>query len=93
MINGVTCGENQKISILDAVRMFTYNGAYASFEEKIKGSLEPGKLADFIILSENLMESETDHIPQIKVDATYLDGQVVYEREKESCRQMIFRNR
>ncbi|MGI6012573.1 MAG: amidohydrolase [Ruminococcus sp.] len=84
MINGVTCGENQKISILDAVRMFTYNGAYASFEEKIKGSLEPGKLADFIILSENLLESETDHIPDIKVDATFLDGEEVYVRERRS---------
>lgn len=80
IVNGVECGACQKISVLEAIKMFTLNGAYASFDEKIKGSIEVGKLADLIILEEDILESELDHIKDIKVDQTYVDGQLVYER-------------
>lgn len=77
---GETCGEYQKISILDAIRCYTYNGAYASFEEDVKGTIEIGKLADLVVLSEDILECEKEHIKDIKVDMTLVDGEIVYER-------------
>lgn len=59
-------------------RMFIYNGAYASFEENIKGSLEPGKLADIVILDQDLLAYPSEKIQQVKVRYTLIDGQVVY---------------
>ena len=61
--------------------MYTYNGAYASLEEDIKGSIEPGKLADLVVLSENILETPLERIKSVKADMTILDGEVVYERE------------
>lgn len=75
----VVC-EGQKIGILDAIRMYTYNGAYASFEENIKGSIETGKLADLVVLSENILETPANKIKEIKVDLTMIDGEIVYSR-------------
>ena len=45
----------QKISVEDAIRCYTINNAYAAFEENIKGSIEPGKLADFVVLTEDIL--------------------------------------
>ena len=70
----------QKVGILDIIRMFTYNCAYSSFEEDIKGSLEEGKLADMIILSENILDYPTENIFDIKTDLTMIDGKIVYTR-------------
>lgn len=78
---GKAAGESQKINIMDAVRMYTYNGAYASSEEKIKGSIEVGKLADMVVLSENILETPLDKIISVKADMTIIDGNIVYERE------------
>lgn len=74
-------GDGQKIGILDAIRMYTYNGAYASYEEDIKGSIEPGKLADLVILSENILQTPPDKIRDVRTDLTMIDGEVVYERK------------
>ena len=79
IINGVECGKSQRVSIMDAIRMFTINGAYASFDEDIKGSIEVGKLADLIVLSEDILLSEPDHIRDITVTDTYVDGKLVYQ--------------
>lgn len=73
-------GECQTVDIMDAIRMYTYNGAYASLEENIKGSIEPGKLADMVVLSENILCTPVDKIKSIKVDITVLDGKIVFER-------------
>ena len=78
--SGMIAGAGQCIGIMDAIRMYTYNGAYASLEENIKGSLEPGKLADMVVLSENILETSTENIKSIKTDMTILDGKIVYER-------------
>ena len=78
--SGVVAGEDQKVGLLDAIRMYTYNGAYASLEEDIKGSIEPGKLADMAVLSEDILSTPTDRIKSIKVDMTILDGKIVFER-------------
>ena len=60
--------------------MYTYNGAYASLEEDIKGSIEPGKLADLVVLSENILETPVEKIKSVKADMTVIDGEIVYER-------------
>jgi len=69
----------QKISVEEALIAYTINGAYASFEEDIKGSLEPGKLADFVILDQNLFEIDPISIKNTKVLQTYVGGKKVYE--------------
>ena len=77
---GDDVGENQKVEVLQIVRMMTYNGAYASFEEKLKGSLEPGKLADVVILTEDLLTYPPEDVQKVAVRATFLDGELVYEK-------------
>ncbi|MFQ8601872.1 MAG: amidohydrolase [Anaerovoracaceae bacterium] len=78
--NNTVCGESQKTDIIYAIRCITYNPAYASFEENIKGSIEPGKLADLVVLSEDILSCQPEYIKDIKVDITMIDGQIVYER-------------
>ena len=71
----------QRISIQDAIRAYTYNTAYANFEEKIKGSIEPGKLADLAVLSKNLLRIEAREILNTEVLYTIVGGSVVYRRQ------------
>ena len=68
----------QSLSRAEAIYAYTMANAYAAFEEKQKGSIEAGKLADFIILDRNLLECEVDSIPAAKVLATYIGGEEVY---------------
>ncbi len=77
---GTVAGACQQIGIMDAIRMYTYNGAYASLEEGIKGSIEPGKLADLVVLSDNILEAQPEEIMNIKTDITMIDGRIKYER-------------
>lgn len=76
-----TVGENQSISLLEAIRMYTINGAFASFEEQLKGSIEPGKLADMIFFDRSLMNAETDELLEAQVEWTMIDGDFVYIKE------------
>ena len=69
----------EKITIEEAIRAYTLNTAYAGFEEDIKGSLEVGKLADFLILSDNLLTMDADGIKDVTVLMTVVGGNVVYE--------------
>ncbi len=69
----------QKISVADALMAYTINAAYASFEENIKGSIETGKLADFVILDHNLFEIQAEEIKNVKVLKTVVGGKTVYE--------------
>lgn len=78
---GDLVGTNQIVDVLQAVRMFTYNGAYSSFEEKIKGSLEPGKLADVVVLDQDLLTYPRERVREVKVNYTLVGGEVVYTRE------------
>jgi predicted amidohydrolase YtcJ len=68
----------QKISLEDALRSYTANGAYAFFEEELKGSLEVGKLADFVLLDEDLDAIAPEAIKNVRVLQTVVGGQVVY---------------
>ncbi len=71
----------QRVSIQDAIRAYTYNTAYANFEEKIKGSIEQGKLADLAVLSKNLLRVEAREILTTEVLYTIVGGRVVYRRQ------------
>jgi predicted amidohydrolase YtcJ len=77
---GQTIAPHEAVSVMQAIRAYTLNGAYGSFEENIKGSLEPGKLADLVVLSEDILKAPPEKILGIKVDLTMVDGKVVYER-------------
>jgi predicted amidohydrolase YtcJ len=81
---GQNVGINQSISVLEAIRVYTFNGAYASFEEDIKGSIEIGKLADFVILDGDILNTSINHIKNIKVYMTVIDGEIVYEKKNIS---------
>ena len=72
----------QKITVEDAIKCYTINNAYAAFEENIKGSIEPGKLADFVVLSDDILTIDPIKIKDAKVDLTILDGEIIYERER-----------
>lgn len=71
----------QKISVEDAIKCYTLNNAFAAFEEKIKGSIEPGKLADFVVLNQNLLTIAPEKIRDVKVEMTILGGKTVYKRK------------
>lgn len=68
----------QKLTVAEAVRAYTYGGAYASFEEKEKGTLEPGKLADMAVLSEDIFAIRPERIRETRVVMTLFDGRVVH---------------
>lgn len=77
---GRVLGEEQRISVMDAIRAVTINGAYQSFEEDIKGSLEKGKYADLVILDKNPLNVETDQIKHIQVLETIKQGTVIFQK-------------
>ena len=64
----------------EALRSYTYNNAYAAFEENLKGSLEPGKLADITVLSRDIMTIPEDEIPATDVVYTIVGGKIVFAR-------------
>jgi predicted amidohydrolase YtcJ len=70
----------QKITVSEAVRAYTIGSAYASFEEHVKGSIEPGKLADFAVLSDDIFAIAPERIEKARVLMTVFDGRVVFER-------------
>ena len=75
------CDRTQAVTVAEAVRCYTYNAAWSTFEENIKGSIEPGKLADLVILSGDILSVDPMDIPSLKVDETIIDGKSVYRRE------------
>jgi predicted amidohydrolase YtcJ len=77
--DGKTWGANQRISLDDAIRVNTLNGAYNSHEENIKGSITAGKLADYVVLGEDLRSIPVDKIKDVKIVRTVVGGKTVYE--------------
>jgi predicted amidohydrolase YtcJ len=73
----------QNISRYEAIRLYTINNAYLTFEEKEKGSIETGKLADFIIVDRDLLSCPAQDIADTQVLETYVGGKRVYELKKE----------
>jgi len=75
---GKELGPEQRISAEEALRAYTLNGAYATFEDGVKGSIEPGKLADFAVLSEDPTAVPPENIKEISVEMTIIGGKIVY---------------
>lgn len=78
-MSGNIWGASQKISVEEAIKVGTINGAYASYEETIKGSLEMGKLADLVVLDKDPAQVDPNTIVDIKIERTMVDGKWVYE--------------
>jgi predicted amidohydrolase YtcJ len=76
--SGQVLGAEQRVSVMDALRSITIAAAYQYFEENAKGSLEPGKLADFVILDKNPLKVEPGDIKSIKVVETVKEGVRIY---------------
>jgi hypothetical protein len=76
--SGTVMGPEQRLTIQEALRAHTMGAAYAGHEENIKGSVEPGKLADLVVWDEDFYTSEVKRIPQITVAMTIVNGKVVY---------------
>ena len=70
----------QKVTVAEAAKAYTYNAAYAEGEERVKGTIEAGKLADLIVLSEDIFAIDPIRIQDVKVDSTYLGGALIYQR-------------
>ena len=69
----------ERVDLATAIRMHTLNGAYAAFEEGEKGSLEPGKLADLVLLGENLTRVPTARLRHVEVAMTVVGGEIVHQ--------------
>ena len=77
--NGETWGANQRISVEEALRVNTFNGAYNSHEETIKGSITAGKLADYVVLGEDLFTIGHEKIKDIEIVRTVVGGSTMYQ--------------
>jgi Predicted metal-dependent hydrolase with the TIM-barrel fold len=77
--DGRECGPQERVDLAAALRMYTINGAYGSFEDDAKGSLEPGKVADLVLLGHDIGSVSADEIAGIPVLMTMVDGHAVYE--------------
>lgn len=94
VLNGIQCAvtrmtldgakgpflKEESLSIEEAIKSYTIMSAHGSFEENIKGSIERGKCADFVVLDRNLLTSDVETIKDINVLETYVDGKCVYRR-------------
>lgn len=78
---GLILGENEQISVYNALKGVTINAAYQYFEEKYKGSIKEGKIADLIILDKNPCKIAIDDILKINILTTIKDGKVVYNKK------------
>jgi predicted amidohydrolase YtcJ len=80
---GVTLGEEQRLSLPEAVSAGSYNGAFLSFSESVKGTLLPGQLADIAVASGDIFNAEPEQILESEFDLTLLEGDIVYDRLQE----------
>jgi predicted amidohydrolase YtcJ len=76
---GNVWGPNQRITLEEAILCGTMHGAYASFEENLKGSIEPGKLADLVVLGRDPFQENPNSLANIPVERTLVGGRWMYE--------------
>jgi predicted amidohydrolase YtcJ len=77
--DGTTWGLNQRITVDEAIKVNTINGAYASHEESLKGSITPGKLADFVVLADDPHTVDKEKIKDIQIVRTVVGGATMYQ--------------
>ena len=80
--SGKVYGPDEAVSMKDALTMYTRSGAFITREENVKGSLEPGKVADMVVLPEDILTVSPDKLLTMKVDMTIVGGKVLYDRSK-----------
>lgn len=78
--SGKVYGSAEAVSMKEAIRMYTRNGAFLTREEKIKGTLEPGKLADMIVLPQDILAVSPDNLLSMKIDMTIVGGKILHDR-------------
>jgi predicted amidohydrolase YtcJ len=78
-IAGDVCGPDERVDLTTAIRMHTIHGAFASFEEGFKGSLEVGKAADLVVLAEDLSQVPAERLREMGMAMTVVGGEVVDE--------------
>ncbi len=78
MSGRVFAADEEAITVEEAIRGYTLTGAFLNFEEDSKGSLEPGKLADMIVLSDDILSIDPEQIMDIRIEQTWLNGKLVY---------------
>ncbi len=81
MQTGEVIAPEERLTVLEALRLYTYNGAYVGFEEKEKGTLETGKLADFIVVDRDVLTVPTDELKDVHVLRTYVGGEPIYSAQ------------
>jgi len=75
---------HHKISMEEAIKCFTLNGAYGCMrEDKIRGSLKAGKLADITVIDRNIVKNDPEDVLNMKIIMTIIDGRIVYEKNHE----------
>ncbi len=79
---GKPIGQSQKISVMEALKLYTINAAYQSFDEEILGSIEVGKCADMVVLGKDILTVPKETIIDIPIDMTIVAGKVIYKKEK-----------
>ena len=79
---GQAYGLKQRISVMEAIKLYTINAAYHSFEEDTLGSIEPGKFADMVVLGEDILTVPRDAIKEIPIDITIIGGNLVYRSNR-----------
>jgi predicted amidohydrolase YtcJ len=78
---GKPIGKSQQISVFEALKLYTINAAYHSFDEDILGSIEPNKLADLVILEEDILTIPPERIRQIPIYMTIIEGKIIFQRQ------------
>ena len=81
-VDGTAYHPEEAVSVTQALRILSTYGAYAGFEEKTRGTLELGKLADLVVLSADPLSIAPDRLKDLKIDTTIIDGAVRYQRSR-----------
>ena len=81
MNSGEILAPEERLTVLQVLQLYTRNGAYIGFEEDQKGSLEPGKLADFIVVDRDVLTIPPDDLKDVQVLKTFVGGELVYEQD------------
>lgn len=84
--DGKVFASSQRMPLESALRIWTFGGAYASFDERVKGTIAPGMLADFVVLGADLAHTKPADIRRIRVERTVVGGKTVYERARDASR-------